>query len=282
MDPKGSTRLSELIRRRDLASIRDARARLGALEALDPDRAVGEALILAGKARSDRALAPMAGEIAAKVEAARLRQATADLDAARRSLESGDGAGAFAAAGRAHDRSGQLGDSDARRLRDEAEGLIEAVVARLGVILDGPADAPETPLTRPLIDALTKRGFAVQPRRSIWRSLWDEHAPIRASARLVEVQDEFYLQSKNRITKADGFFEVTYRGQTAWKARVAARTRAPLPDLPAYLAGHLATAPRQDPDIERRLQADARAVLAEQAAKILRGIPSRQALDRRF
>jgi hypothetical protein len=68
--------------------------------------------------------------------------------------------------------------------------------------------------------------------------------------------------------------------QAIRKTRVVTQNRSPLPDLPAYLAGHLATAGKRDPDAERRLPADALAQFVERSAKNLRGLPTRDAASR--
>ncbi len=277
----GSGRLPDLLARRDRASAREARARLEAVDALDPDRAVGESSTLARRARADRALAPMVDAIGAAVERSRRRQVVKDRDAARRALDAGDAPGAFAAAERLHDRAGQLAEAEAVRARDEARGLLESVVGRFGVALPpasgrflaGSAEAYDAALDRPLGEGLRLHGFLVQPRRSPWRGLWDERAPFRATIEVAEDQDEYYLQSRNRTTQIEGGLKLEHRGRTIWQSRVVARTRAPLPDLPAYLAGHLATSNRRDPEVERRLHADALAVFVDLAARNLRGLP---------
>ena len=55
------------------------------------------------------------------------------------------------------------------------------------------------------------------------------------------------------------------------------QTRSPLPDLPAYLAGHLATAGKRDPETERRLHDDAVKQFVEQSVRNLRGLPKLEA-----
>ena len=285
---EGSGRLAELLRRRDEASLREAEGRLGAIEALDPDRAVGESLTLQARAKRDPALAPLADAIEARLDESRLRQDEVDLALARRELDAGHDAEAFAAAERLHDRAGQLPESDSRRFRGDALGVLEAAVVRSGVALPpvvgkfaaGSAEAYTTALQRPRVESLRLRGYLPQPRRSPWASLWDEKAPYRETVQVAESQETLYLQSKNRTTQIDGTFELFHNGQSAWRARVVARTRVPLPDLPAYLAGHLGTAGRRDPEAERRLQHDALAQFIEQSARNLRGLPGREAATR--
>jgi hypothetical protein len=282
VDPRGSERLDELIRRRDRVSVHEARARLAAVDALDPDRAVRESLELVDRARIDRALAPMADAIGVKLSESRRRQADADLATARRAFEHGRSSEAFDAADRLHTRSNRLPEPEARRFRDEALALLEALVARDGVVIApvvgrfvaGSPDAYSTMMDRLWSEALRLRGYLPRPRESPWRSLWDEKALARATTHLVETQEELYLQSKNRTTQVDGTFELTLPGRSPWSNRVVVRTRVPLPNLPAYLAGHLATAGRRNPEAERRLHDDAQDLFVELSARALRGIPA--------
>jgi len=283
VDPVGSGRLAGLIRHRDRVSVREARSRLAAVAGLDPDRAVGESLTLVDRARADPALASMAGAIKAGLADSRLRQAEADLETARSAFDRGRSREAFEAADRLHGRAGRLAESDAARFREQARGLIEAVVARDGAaiapvagrFIAGSPGAYTAILDRAWSDALRLRGYLPQPRQSPWRAVWDQKAPALAVARVVETQDGLYLQSKNRTTQIDGTFELTVAGRPPWATRAVVGTRVPLPDLPAYLAGHLATAGRRDSDAERRFHDDALALFAEQSARGLRGVPPR-------
>ena len=283
-EPEGSERLAELERRRDRVSLLEVKSRLAAVDALDPDHAVVESLELAERSRRDRALAPLAGAIEARLAGSRSRQAEADHELARRAFDGGHDPEAVAAAERLHDRAGHLAEPDARRFRDAAEALIEAAVARSGVALPpvtgrfsaGSAEAYAATLERHRVESLRLKGYLPQPRRSPWSGLWDEKAPFRETVQVVETREGLYLQSKNRTTQVDGTFELFHGGRPAWKARVVARTREPLLGLPAYLAGHLATSDKHDPEAERRFHDDALAQFVEQAAKNLRGLPSRE------
>jgi hypothetical protein len=285
---ESSGRLLELKSRRDRVSLCEAKARLAGVEALDPEAAVGEALTLVAKAKEDHALAPLAGMIEDCLAESRMRRVESDLGLARRAFEAGRDAEAFTLADRLYSRAKDLPDADARRYGDEAEALLGAVVGRSGVMLPliagrfvaGSAEGYASSLDRFRAEALKARGFLPQPRRSPWASLWDEKAPFVQTVEIAESQDGLYLQSKNRTTLIDGTFELLHKDQVVWKDRVVARTRSPLPDLPAYLAGHLATASKRNPEVEQRLHADALTQFAEQAVRKLRGLPTREAATR--
>ena len=282
---EGSGRLAGLLERRDRVSFREAQDRLAAIEALDPDRAVGESLTLEERARRDPALAPLAGTIGGRLDESRRRQAAADLELARRSLDAGQDARAFEVAERLHDRAGHLPDREGRRFRDDARAVLEAAVGRSGAALPpvvgrfvaGSAQAYSSTVDRHRVEALRARGYLPQPHRSPWSSLWDEKAPFRLTVQVAETQEELYLQSKNRTTQIDGTIELFRDGRSSWRTRMVARTRSPLPDLPAYLAGRLATAAHRDPEVERRLHDDALAHFVEQASKNLKALPGLEA-----
>jgi hypothetical protein len=285
---KDSWRLLELESRRDRISLLEAKARLAGIEALDPDSAVGEALTLAAKAREDPALAPLATKIEYRLAAARTCQAEVDLGLARRAFDSCKDAEAFAFADRLYTRAKDLPEPDSRRYIDEAEALLEAVVGRSGVTLPpvagrfvaGSAEDYASSLDRLRAESLKAKGYLPQPRQSPWASLWDEKAPFVQKVEVAENQDGLYLQSKHRTTLIDGTFELLRKDQVVWTTRLIGRTRSPLPNLPAYLAGHLATSDKRNPDVEKMLQADALVQFAELAARNLRGLPTREAATR--
>ncbi len=285
IEREGSERLAGLLRRRDEASVREAEARLAAVGSLDPDRAVGESLTLKARAARDPALAPLADAIAAGLDESRLRQARADLDLARKELGAGRDDRAFAAAERLHARAEKLPDPDDRTFRDAARSVLEAAVGRSGVALPpvvgkfaaGSAGSYTAALEKPRAESLRRRGYLPQPRDSDWAALWVEKAPYRQTIEVAESYERPYLQSNNRTTLIDAGFELSHGGRSIWRARAFARTRVPLPDLPAYVSGHIGTAGRRDPDAERRLQKDALGQFIEQAGRSFRGLPARPA-----
>ena len=283
MGLKDQDRLTLLIQRRDQASLRDVQARLEAVDALDPDRAVGEALILEAKARRDQALAPLADSIAETVNRARVRQAETDLAIARKAFDAGQGLQAFTAADRLYQRADRLPDPQAKRFLADAQGVVEAAIGRYGVtlpaatgrFLSGSPESYALAFDHHWREALEARGYLITTKNSPWITTWEKLAPFQASCRVVETQEEFYLQSKNRTTQIEAFFELTYQGKRAWQSRVLKQTRQPLLDLPAYQAGRLATSDHRNPEVERMFYDDALKSLIGQAAKNLRALPDR-------
>ena len=273
LDPEGSGRLDALTARRDRIACAEVRGRLAALGKLPIEARAGEARTLAARVGRDPALADLAEPVAAAVEATVTVQVEADRDAARLALDGDRGGDAFRLAIRARDRAARLASGpDAARLRDEAEQIIVAAVERCGATL---AAGPTDPFAGPIwAEALSRRGYLLPPADPAWSETWAAHAPFQVSARVVETRDGLYLQSQNRPTQIDGQFAVLVRGRPHWQTRVYAQTRAPIPDLAAFVAGHLATASRREPESERRLRDDARAAFRIMADRNFRGIPA--------
>ncbi len=278
LDLAGSARLIRLIERRDNAARAEVQARLAALGKLNPEPRAGEAQILADRAQRDPALAPLADSIAAALEAAMTNRAETDQTNARTSLAAGQGLEAFRLASRAYDRAAELTSRvAAKRIQDGAQTVIVAVIERYGTTLLGqPSEqnGPDNHFSLPIwTEALTRRGYLILPTGSPWTELFKTHAPYQASTRVVETHEGLYLQSRCRPTQIDGQFTLSHQGQLRWETRIYAQTRSPLPDLPAYIAGRLATADHRDPEIERRLLDDARTAFRVQVDQKFRGIP---------
>jgi hypothetical protein len=285
MNLKDSARFDELKERRDRIIVREVEDRLTAVDALEPDQAVGEAMTLAVKAEQSPALASLVEAIDAKLASLRLRQVEADLASARKAFDEVRDVEAFAAAERLHDHACELSRSEASRFQADARSILEGAVARKGVALPpvagrfvaGSAEAYTKVIDRSRAEVLRAKGYLPEPRKSAWSSLWDEKAPFRATVLIIETQDDLYLHSKNRMTKVDGTFELLRGDRPIWKNRVVARTREPLPDLPALLGGHLATSDKRNPETERRLHDDAMKQFVELTGKVLRGMPASDA-----
>ena len=281
LDPDGSPRLDALLDRRDKAARAEVTARLAALGKLGPDTRAGEAQILSDRARHDPALASLVAPIDVAAEAALINQAEADRDRARQSLAAGKGLEAFQRAGRAHDRADRLaGQADVTRIQNEARAIIVEAVERFGATVADPpggttgADSAARFARAVWTEAVAGRGYLLPPAHSPWAKVWIEHAPYEVSAQVTESYEGLYLQSQNRPTQIDGQFAVKYHGQPRWQTRIYAQTRAPIPDLTAFVAGRLATADHRDPEIERRLNDDARTAFRLQAGRHFRGIPT--------
>ena len=280
LDPNGSARLEALVDRRDHAARAEVEARLATLDKLAPDARAGEALILDERTRRDPALAALADQVGGAVESALTTQAETDRDRGRAALQAGRGLEAFQLASRAHDRADRLATrAAATRIEGEARQIIVDAVERFGAVRADPtasppgADSTEGFVVALWTEALAHRGYLLAPGESRWSAVWTAHAPYQVSARVVESHEGLYLQSQNRPTQIDGQFAVTLRSQPRWQTRIYAQTRAPIPDLAAFVASRLATADHRDAEIERRFRDDARTAFRAQADRNFRAIP---------
>jgi hypothetical protein len=250
-------------RRSDLAR-RAAARRLESLGGLEPRQAVAAALSLNDQARDDPALDELRGNIAAALTAARARAANADLTAAERALEKGQPTEALARAAAARGIAGMLAMDEARRVREAADTLAEAVAGRYGLLaevsgrffLGSPAEYQDL-LLRPALETLGRRGYVPAPSEPpAWRALWAGRAPTRLH---LDVDEEPvpYLQSANRATKLAVRVNLSRNGMPLHSATINATTRMPPPDMAVHEAGVIATAPRRSPEVEHRLRRDA-------------------------
>ena len=282
MGLEGSDRFDDLITERNRIALNELSDRLDALDRLDPDTAVGEARTLAEKIDKNKALDSLSGRVDTALNAALGRRAQSDLKLARTALDLERDNDAVASALRLHEHAGDLGGPDGTRFQDEAMTILETAVARSGVAMPvpsgrfavGSADTYARLLEKPIFEPLKARGFVPEPPGSIWSRVWRDKARFALLIQVNETQDDLYLQSNNRNTQIDATFEMFKEDRAIWKNRVVAKTREPLPDLPAGIAGHLAVAKR-NPETERRLHDDAIKFFTEQASRIFRGLPSK-------
>jgi hypothetical protein len=278
-----SDRISELTRRRDRLSVREAEERLAASTGLEPVAAVGDLLTLQARARQDRALGSMTSTISAAIEAARRRQAAADLDAARRALAEGRPFDALSLGERSLVVADKLGTEASKAAVADADALMAPILGRIGVIVVqspgqytlGSAEAYETSLGPIIGEGLRRQGFAPRPPRGPARLLWDRHAAYRFNFQIAEVQDALYLQSKSRVSAITASLTLSSDGATKWSARVTGKTQVPLPDLPAYVGSRLAVSDHREPEAERRLYENARTSMLDLVGFNLKGIPPR-------
>ncbi len=275
-------RVVELARRRDALSVREAEARIAGSAAMEPAAAVGDLLSLQARARQDRALDPLVSTVLRALEAARRRQVGADLAAARRARDEGRHPDALALGDRALTVADRLDPDAGRSAVAEAEEVLGPIVGRVGVIVAqlpgqftlGTAESYDATPGAAVADALRRRGYAPRPARGPSRPLWDRLAPYRLTFQMAETQGGLYLQSQNRVSEVTAALALKRGREGVWSSRVTGRTQVPLPDLPAYLGTRLATAPRREPVIERRLYQSARAAAVDAVNLQLLGLPA--------
>jgi hypothetical protein len=267
---------------------RDVETTLATLPTLPPEKAVGTCLTLQARVRAGvgagAGLARFEETVDQHLVQARTRCVEADLEAARRAWKAGDAALVYERCERLAENTGALDSSSEyrRQARDEADALAAQVIAQRGVWVepiqghfDRGSHASYEPLHPLLTDALRQHGYVVRPASPFWPALWDRLAPFRLTVRVTEQMPGTYLQSANRTSAIHLGLVLSERGKThtVWQGTVNARTRVPLPGLPAYQARRLALNERRDPAIEQSFYQDARTLLDKRLAAQLTTLP---------
>ena len=281
-DGGDARRVTALRDRRDALSVREAEARVAGSRTVGPSEAVGDLLSLQARARTDRALDPIAASIRLAIDAARARGMADDLAAARSAADAGRTADALARVDRALVAADKLDAGAIRSATAEAESIAGPILGRVGVIVEqgpgtftlGSVASYDAALGPRIADVLRRRGYAPRPVSGPARPLWDRHAPYRLRFAVTEVQEGLYLQSKSRLSEVSAALTMVKGRETTWGDRSSTRTQVPLPDLPAYLAGRLAVSDRREPETERRLYEDARVRLVDVVVTRLGAIPA--------
>lgn len=267
------------VRRADL-SLREATARLTALALLEPERAVGEALILRQRVKSDRALTGIGSAVELGLESSRRRWFDRDMRAAQDFVEAGQPNDAVSKARRAWATASDLTD-DARRAQVEA--FVSGIAGRSGVIIEpvrgvfflGSVEIYTKQLGPGLLDALRFHHYVPPPPVPEWAALWQSLAPNRVVITINEVADGLYLQSKNQSSRLECRVKMTRKRTLIWELALNARTgQGPiLANMRAYQAGHLGTSAKRNPEDERILFNDAFKALQEQFGNRIRTLP---------
>jgi hypothetical protein len=263
--------------RRDELSRREAATQLAGLAGLDPGEAIGRALTLRARARGDPALEELRGPIEGALTAARTRKADAALAEAGLALADDRNQDAIRHATEARSLADLLPAEAAQRTRDLSHATARAVAERVGLLIDPPRGrfflgspaSYEAAIERPVRDALLRLGYVLPPEVREWHSAWDRLAPNRFVIEAVETPFP-YLQSAHRATRLQVHLTLLRHGAPQWAVVLNGRTRTPPPTLPAFESGVLATAPRRDPDAERKLYRDALGMVLDRLPTQLR------------
>jgi hypothetical protein len=93
------------------------------------------------------------------------------------------------------------------------------------------------------------------------------------SLEVSEQQEGTYLASENRLTRIDARLKLFKNGFEIWNTTPSARTRVPLPNLPAYLSARVALSPVRIEEIEHLLREDARLQIIEKIMLALGHLP---------
>ena len=270
-----------LLERRNDLSKREASSRLEQLAQLEPSRAVGEALILRRRVKTDRSLTGMASAVEQALEASRRRWFAIELRAARGAVDDGKLADALVIARRAWTTAADLKES---MFQSQVELLVTEIASRSGVVIEpirgnffiGSQDLYEKSVIPSVVDALRLRQYLPPPPGADWAALWQTHAPNRVLISINETSEGLYLQSQNRSSRIEFRLRLARKNAPAWEQALNARTgQGPiLTNMRAYQAGHLGTSSTRSADAERVLFDDAFQALIEQLGTRLRSLPN--------
>jgi len=173
-----------------------------------------------------------------------------------------------------------LDEPNRRRIRDLADDVIGRLVEGHGVLVEPiggewlslGSSFNATTLLPKLHAALEAKGYLPPPEASGWRERW-QTAPYRLSLQLQEHQEGHYLSTENRLTRVEALLSFAFRGNLLWSSTPTARTRVPLPHLPAYLASRVALSTARLEELERLLRDDAREQITEKLEFALQQLP---------
>jgi hypothetical protein len=284
LEPRDEARLARLQNWRDRVAQRDVETTLARLSTLAPEQAVGTCLTLQARLRAAATLARFAETVDQQLEQARTRCIAADLEAARQALKAGNAALVYERCERLAENCNALDASsvDRRQARAEADAMAALVIAQRGVWVgpikghfDRGSHASYEPLFPILADALRQHGYVVRPASPFWPVVWDSLAPYHLTISVTEQVPGTYLHSANRTSAINLGLVLSERGKThaLWDGTVNARTRVPMPGLPAYQARRLALNERRDSAIEQSFYQDARTILNQRLAAQLKTLP---------
>jgi hypothetical protein len=283
--PPDSAEHRELLLR--FRSRRQALVRLGAQDVLERLRQnenrlfpLGDWLNLQARVTTDPDLAPLQGEVAAKLQTKLKQCIESDLAAARNAAELGKALMAFDRCETLAPLAAHLPEPDRGRLRGEAGEIVLRIIDRHGVLLDPPHGHFLTGsmarynanMIPTLVKALKAKGYLPQPDVSPWRDRWSR-SPYRFSLEVNERAEGNYLASENRLTRIDTHLKLFYRGMEIWQTTPTARTKVPLPGLPGYFSARVALSPARIEEFERLLYDDARSQIDEKFAFALSHMP---------
>jgi len=266
--------------RPDLAR-RDAGDILNRLNRLEPSSfSLGEWLNLRARAAKDPDLEPLIDPIGAQFQKALERQVDFDLNAARRAFESVDVAASLAHCDQVAGLIGHLAEKIRPAVRNETEGLVTQLVSTHGVKIEVPqghflfgSNSYVSDMRPVLAKALEAKAYLPNRESSPWSGLW-EHALYHMRLDVSEIQEGNYLSSQNRLTRIEVALTLTSRGEVIFRTTPTARSKVPLPNLPAYLASRAAISTKRSEEFEHLLYISARDQVDERFRISLSSMPA--------
>jgi hypothetical protein len=225
---------------------------------------LGDWLNLIARSDHDPDLEPLKPRIAQGFRSAVGQYVDAELTSARRSFDSGKVVVSLQACDRIAKLLEHLDPDSQQARRHDTEELVTRLLARRGVVVEprhgdyvfGSESSYASSLVPVLVNALEAKDYLPYRGRSPWARLW-KHALYRLQFQVSEQLEGAYLSSQSRLTLIRIHLILTAQGDQKWQTFPGARSRVPLPKLPAYQAGHLASGADRSEELEYLLYKDA-------------------------
>jgi len=229
-----------------------------------PAFSVGEWLNLRARAAKDPDLAPLVDAIEAQFQTALQRQVDFDLNAARRTFESGEVVASMTYCDQIPGLIRHLAPEIQPAVLGEAERLVTQLVSTHGVNVEVPhghflfgSKSYVSDMLPVLAKTLEAKAYLPKRESSPWHALWS-HALYQMRLDVSELQEGNYLSSQNRLARIQAELTLTAHGEVIWRTKPTARSKVPLPNLPAYLASRGASSQDRSEEFEHLLYNSAR------------------------
>ena len=279
-EPYRTTWEEQRKRRPDLAR-RDVEESLASLVRHDTSSlAIGEWLNLIARSEHDPDLEPLEPRIAHQFQSMVGKHVDAELASARRSFDSGKVIVSLQTCDRIAKLFRHLDAEGQQTRRRATEDLVTHLLESHGVVVEpthgefvfGSESSYTSKLEPVLVNGLEAKGYLPYRAGSPWAGLWKK-ARYRLQFHVSEQQEGSYLSSQSRLTLIRVHMTLTAHGAQKWQTFPGARSRVPIPNLPAYLSGRLAVQSDRSEEVERLLYKDALGQVDEKVGLALTNLP---------
>jgi hypothetical protein len=243
---------------------------------------LGEWLGLRARSSKDPDLAELKPKLLLEFRRSLRHQASIQLEAARKDLDSGRVVASLQACDRIAKLLSHLPPEDEVTARRETEALVVRLVETHGVAIEtakgdfvfGSFENYLARLMPMLLKGLENKGYLPYRDASPWKSAW-QHAPYHLRLEVSERQLGNYLSSENRLSRIEAHLVLmTSPRRLVWETRPPAQTRVPLPGLTVYESRQLAVSRGRMEAFERRLYEDTRAQIDAKFGQALASMPA--------
>ena len=166
-------------------------------------------------------------------------------------------------------------------VRPATEELVNRLIGTHGVAMEttmresvmGSYETYRARLLPVLIKALEAQGFLPYRETSPWKSAW-QRALYRLHLEITERREGNYLSSPNRLTRIESRLTLTTGQRVVWETTPTARTKVPLPGMPAYQTLRAELKLDRSEELERLLYENARGQIEGKFNQALSHMPA--------